>query len=36
MFKAVDIYNVKTALRHDALESFTFIQALIQNLHHDV
>ena len=36
MFKAADIYNVKTALRHDALKSLTFIQALIQNLHRDV
>jgi hypothetical protein len=36
MFKAADIYNVKTALRRDALESFTSIQALIQNLYRDV
>ena len=36
MFKAADIYNVKTALHCNALNSFTFIQALIQNLHHDV
>ncbi len=36
MFKAADIYNVKTALHHNALKSFTFIQVLIQNLHRDV
>ncbi len=36
MFKAADIYNVKAALRRDALESLTSIQALIQNLHRDV
>ncbi len=35
MFKAADIYNAKIALRRDALRSFTFIQALLQNLHHD-
>ncbi len=35
MFKAADIYNAKIAFHHDALKSFTSIQALLQNLHHD-
>lgn len=35
MFKAINIYNVKTALRRNALKSFTFIQTLLQNLHRD-
>jgi hypothetical protein len=35
MFKAADIYNVKAALRRDALGPLTPIQALLQNLHRD-
>ncbi len=35
MFKAADIYNAKTALCRDILDSFTFIQALLQNLHRE-
>ena len=32
-FKESDIYNVKTNLHWKTLESFTLIQALLQNLH---
>ena len=33
IFKASDIYNIKTSLRTEALRSLTLVQALVQQLH---